>query len=311
MPELYFSEEDVDRLLPMSEAIAAVEQAELALATAAGVNLPRRRLSVPQGAVLHDMCAALQRPERWYLGYKMYSTSRCGARFTVGLFDGQTGEPLARFAADRLGQRRTGAASGVATRLLASPEASELGIIGAGWQAESQVEAICHVRPIQKVRVYSRDPARRASFAAKMQTRLDVEVLPVDSAAAAVEGAAIVVTATNSKTPVLPDQALAERVHINAMGSNAVHRRELESATVRRADRIVLDSLQQCLQEAGDLVAALGDAPHGWSCVEELGTALAGKRGYNPESRLTIFKSTGLAIWDVACAAVIYENNRE
>lgn len=312
-----YSEDEVAERLPMSLALAAVEAAMHALASGRAVNLPRRRLqpppppagaSRPPRAMLHAMEAAVERDGRWYIGYKNYSTGPSGAHFTVGLYDGTSGEPLARFAADRLGQRRTGAASGLATRLLADAGAGEAGILGAGWQAESQLEAIAAVRPIRRARVYSPTADHRQRFAAILSQRLQIEVRAVASAAAAVRDAPIVVAATTAAAPVVADADLAPGVHVNAIGSNAPRRRELEPATIRRAARLVVDSREQCAQEAGDLLTALGPPEAGgWNRVEELAAVLAGPVQPRDPHRLTLFKSTGLALWDVACAAAIWE----
>lgn len=319
MQPAWFSEADVERGLSMAEALEAVESSLRALAAGQGMNQSRRRLFLPHGLGLHAMEAAVQMPPRdgngpghWYCGSKLYTTTREGAHFVVNLFDGETGELLASFEADRLGQRRTGAASGVATRLLAAPEASRLGLIGSGWQAESQAEAICAVRPIQLIRVYSRRAEARQAFAEKMSQRLGVAVESVARAEHAVQEADIIVTATTAKEPVVPAAALPHGVHINAIGANALRRREIDSDTVLGADRVVVDSVEQCGIEAGDLVMALGapDQP-AWSRVEELGDALAAGHGRSGNVRRTLFKSTGMALWDVACAARIWEKAAE
>lgn len=309
-----YSEEEVAERLPMSLALTAVEAAMRALAAGRAMNLPRRRLvspsapGAPPRAMLHAMEAVVERDGRWYLGYKIYSTGRSGAHFTLGLYDGATGEPLARFAADRLGQRRTGAASGLATRLLAPVAAEDAAIIGAGWQAESQLEAIAAVRPIRRARVYSPTADHRERFAAALSRRLHLEVRAMASAAAAVRDAPIVVTATTAAGPVVADADLAPGVHVNAIGSNAPRRQELEPATIRRAARLVVDSREQSGQEAGDLLTALGPpAAGGWDRVEELAAVLAGAVQERDPHRLTLFKSTGMALWDVACAAAIWE----
>ena len=309
-----FSEAEVEERLPMSVALEAVAAAMRALAAGQAVNQPRRRLSLPaapggarSGAMLHAMEGAVYRNGRWYFGYKMYSTGSAGAHFTVGLYDGETGAPLARFAADRLGQRRTGAASALATQFLSPADADDVAVIGAGWQAESQLEGIAMVRPLRRIRVFSRRVANRNRFADTMSQRLGIQVAASQSAAAAVQGAAIIVTATTAPTPVLADADLAPGAHINAIGSNAAGRRELEAATVLRASRLVVDSREQCRQEAGDLLAAFADQDSGWDRVEELATVVAaGPRPRDPGA-LTVFKSTGMAIWDVACAAAIWE----
>ena len=309
-----FSEAEVEERLPMSVALEAVAAAMRALAAGQAVNQPRRRLSLPAApggprsrAMLHAMEGAVYRNGRWYFGYKIYSTGSAGAHFTVGLYDGETGAPLARFAADRLGQRRTGAASALATQFLSPADADDVAVIGAGWQAESQLEGIAMVRPLRRIRVFSRRVENRNRFADKISQRLGIQVAPSQSAAAAVQGAAIIVTATTAPTPVLADADLAPGAHINAIGSNAAGRRELEAATVLRASRLVVDSREQCRQEAGDLLAAFADQDSGWDRVEELATVVAaGPRPRDPGA-LTLFKSTGMAIWDVACAAAIWE----
>lgn len=309
-----FSEAEVEKHLPMSVALEAVAAAMRSLAAGQAVNQPRRRLSLPaasegsrSGAMLHAMEGAVCRNGRWYFGYKIYSTGSAGAHFTVGLYDGETGAPLARFAADRLGQRRTGAASALATQFLSPADANDVAVIGAGWQAESQLEAIAMVRPLRRIRVFSRRVEHRIRFADTMSHRLGIQVAPSASAAAAVQGAAIIVTATTARTPVLADADLAAGAHINAIGSNAAGRRELEAATVLRASRLVVDSREQCRQEAGDLLAAFAARDSGWDRVEELATVVAaGPRPRDPGA-LTLFKSTGMAIWDVACAAAIWE----
>lgn len=310
-----YSEAEVEERLPMGVALDAVEQAMHALAGGQAVNQPRRRLSLPAAsgglrsqAMLHTMDGAVCRNGRWYVGYKIYSTGSAGAHFTVGLYDGESGAPLARFAADRLGQRRTGAASGLATKVLAAANADDVAIIGAGWQAESQLEAIAKVRPLRRIRVFSRRVENRNRFAHNMSRRLGIEVIPSPSAAAAVQDAAIIVTATTARTPVVADANLAAGAHVNAIGSNSAGRQELEVATVLRAARLVVDSREQCRQEAGDLLTAFAASREsGWGRVEELATVLAAGSQSRDPGALTIFKSTGMAIWDVACAAAIWE----
>lgn len=311
----HFSEEEVNELLPVAAALEAVETATRAQAAGLAVNLMRRRLRVPEGAMLHDMAAAVRMAPRagngearWYTGFKIYTSGREGAHFLVGLFAGDSGQPLAWLAGDRLGQRRTGAASGVATCALASRQARRLAVVGAGWQAESQLAAIHEAVRLETATVYSRRADARARFAARMSDALGIPVTPAASVAAALEGAGIVVTATTAREPVIPDGALAADVHINAIGANSLQRAELEAATVRRARRIVVDSVEQCRREAGDLVQALGEDAAGWERVEELSAATSAPAG---SGGVTIFKSVGLAIWDVAAAARIYEAWRE
>ena len=286
---LYFTESDVQELLSMQDAIAMMRRAFEALAQGRAQNQPRRRLILETGSVLHSMAGAFGN----YFGTKFYSTNpRYGAHFYFMLYDANTAQPLAFMEANHLGQIRTGAASGYATDLMANPQADSLGIIGSGFQARSQLEAIRAVRPIRSVRIWSRSEEKRRKFAEQYS------VTAVDSAEEAVRGAAIVVTATNSKEPVLEDAWIESGTMINAMGSNVANRRELPSGLIRRADRIAVDSLEQARIEAGDLLLA-----DYWSNVVELKDV---KRHFG-SGEITIFKSLGLGVEDVAAAAFIYE----
>ncbi len=286
---LYLTEAEVRSLLPMREAIERVREGFEELAAGRAQNQPRRRLILPEGSALHSMAGSCGA----YFGTKIYSTHRRhGAHFFFLLFDAPTAAPLAMMEANYLGQIRTGAASGYATDLLARPDASVLGVIGAGFQAESQIDAVRVVRPIREVRVWSRDVARRERFAEK------VDAIAATTAEEAVRGAGVVITATNARDPVLESEWIAPGVHINAVGSNVASRRELPADLIARAGLIAADSIEQARIEAGDLVLA-GD----WSGVVELRDV---SRGHDP-NRVTIFKSVGLGLEDVVCGGWVYE----
>jgi ornithine cyclodeaminase/alanine dehydrogenase-like protein (mu-crystallin family) len=296
---LYITEQEVRERLPMTEAVRVVEQAFQGLAAKRAINQPRRRLILPGGSVLHYMAAG----NTEYFGAKIYSTHpKHGGRILFLLYRSEDAKPLAVFEANHLGQIRTGAASGVATRYMARQDARTLAVIGSGFQARAQVEAMRTVRPIERVRVWSRDEKRRRQFAEECAAQA------VATAEEAVRGADIIVTATSSREPVLDAGWLAEGAHINAMGSNQAARRELPAALVARAARIAIDSLEQARMESGDLLLA-GEAA--WNHVVELQEIVAGNSpGRVAPAELTIFKSNGLAIEDVAAAAHIYEQAR-
>jgi alanine dehydrogenase len=286
---LYLSEEDVRAFLPMREAIGLMRNAFQALAQGRAINQPRRRLILDTGAMLHSMAGSYQN----YYGTKIYSAHpRYGAHFFFLLFDAQTAEPLAQMEANHLGQIRTGAAGGYATDLLANPEAETLGVIGSGFQARTQVEAIRAVRPIKTVRVWSRNEEKRRKFADECAAQA------VSTAEEAVRGAQIVVTATNAQDPVLEDAWIAPGTMINAMGSNVSRKRELPAELVRRAALIAVDSLEQAKIEAGDLII-----PNSWANVVELKDI---KPHFDP-NQITIFKSLGIGVEDVAAGAFVYE----
>jgi alanine dehydrogenase len=285
----YFSESDVRELLPIEEAIRLMRMAFESLAEGRAQSQPRRRLILETGSVLHSMAGACGN----YFGTKFYSTNpRYGAHFYFVLYDSKTARPLAFMEANYLGQIRTGAASGYATDLMADPQASTLGIIGSGFQARTQLDAIRAVRPIKTVRVWSRNEEKRRKFAEESS------VTAVDTAEEAVRGAQIVVTATNSKDPVLEGDWVAPGTLVNAMGSNVANRRELPADLVRRAHVVAVDSLEQAKIEAGDLILA-----ESWANVVELKDV---RRHHDP-SQVTIFKSIGLGVEDVAAGAFLYE----
>jgi ornithine cyclodeaminase/alanine dehydrogenase-like protein (mu-crystallin family) len=303
--KLYLSEQDVAATLPMKRAIELVEGAFLLLADGGAVNQPRRRVILPGGAVLHYMAAGM--PE--YFGIKSYSTSpKSGAHFEVLLYRTADGLPLATIEANRLGQIRTGAASGVGTKYLAREDAGVAGVIGSGFQAETQLEAVANVRRLREARVWSRKPERREEFARRMTAKLGLAVSPAASARECVEAADIVVTMTSSREPVIESAWIAPGCHINAAGSNWADRRELPADLVLgRAGLIAVDSIEVAKLESGDILIPLRDKPAAFPAVE-LSEIVAGHRpGRTSPDQITIFKSNGLAVEDIAVAGYVYE----
>jgi alanine dehydrogenase len=241
------------------------------------------------------------------VGYKAYTTSRQGAKFQVGLFDGATGAPLALMEADLLGQIRTGAASGVATKLLANPDASRVGLFGTGKQARTQAWAVSRVRKLEWIRVFSRNQENRQAFAAEMAPICGCPIEPVARPEDAVRECDIVITATASKTPVFDGRWLGAGTHLNVIGSNFLAKSEIDVATLRRCSLVTVDDIEQARLEAGDFVAALQQGALSWSNVHGLSEVLLGKHSgrVHPED-ITLFKSLGLGAEDVAVAAPVY-----
>jgi ornithine cyclodeaminase/alanine dehydrogenase-like protein (mu-crystallin family) len=302
---LYLTEADARELLPMRRAIDLVQSAFERLASGEAINQPRRRLVLPTGSVLHYMAASDGR----YFGAKIYSThARHGAHFLFLLYRAEDAEPLALIEANYLGQIRTGAASGVATRTLARPEADTLCMIGSGFQARSQLAAMLAAKTFRQVKVWSRNRDKRKAFAAESAAAHGMRVEAVETAEEAVRGASVVVTATNAKDPVLAADWIAPGTHVNAMGSNQANRRELPAELVQRADLIAVDSIEQARMESGDLLLALDE--NGWKDPKlvELKDVVAGRAGVEGRpTGVTIFKSNGLAVEDVVCAGYVYE----
>ncbi|TLZ75935.1 MAG: ornithine cyclodeaminase family protein, partial [Methanobacteriota archaeon] len=209
-------------------------------------------------------------------------------------------------------QRRTGAASGVATKYLARPDASTVGIVGTGWQAESQLEAVCAVRSIRRIRCYGRDKARREAFAKKMASLLGVTVDAAGWPEEAIREADIAIAATNAPRPVVQGEWLRSGCHINAIGANRLETRELDDAAVRRCAFVATDSIEQAREESGDLVEPMKRGLLTWDRVHEISEVVAGKvRGRTNADDITLFKSHGIAIEDVAVAALVYQRARD
>lgn len=303
MSILYLTEKDVRDLLPMPDCIELMQSAFARLASGEAANQPRRRLILPTGSVLHYMAAG----DGEYFGAKIYSTNpRYGAHFLFLLYRAVDAQPLALVEASHLGQIRTGAASGLATKLLAREDARKLAIIGSGFQARTQLEAMLAVRKIAEVRVWSRDPAKRAAFATTARTGVPVHA--VETAEQAVRGAQIVVTATFAKEPVLAAEWIAPGAHINAMGSNQASRREIPAELVRRADWIVVDSIEQARMESGDLLMAFDDKDWSSPRLVELQDVVSGRaQTRTAPEQITLFKSNGLAVEDVIAAGFVYQ----
>lgn len=303
---LLLTEADVRSLLTMPLALELVEDSLRRQGQDELVLNPRRRLRLPNNGLLHYMAAG--DPARGYFGMKLYSVVRGVARFVVPLFRSSTGEMAALIEADALGQIRTGAASGVATKYLANPNARTACIIGTGYQARTQLEAVAAVRQLERVRAYGRDPERRAKFCREMSEKIGVPVEAATSNREAVRGAEIVITATSATQVVMEGSWIEPGMHINAMGANWPQKRELDAAAVDRADIVFVDSIEQAKMEAGDLIQAFGENQARWSDVRELSGVVAGKiPGRSSPSQITLFKSNGIATWDLAAAARVYE----
>jgi ornithine cyclodeaminase/alanine dehydrogenase len=305
MTVLYLKEADVARLLDMRLAVEVVEEAFRRLAAGEAANVPRVRAQAP-GIVLHSMSATAGYLE--LAGWKCYTTTRAGAQFLVGLYDATTGALAALIEADRLGQLRTGAVTGVAAQWMAPREASETGLFGTGRQAETQLAALAAIRPLKRAFVYGRDPERRAAFAARMSGQLRFEVSPVDRPQEAAEELPIVVTATSSREPVFDGACLAEGAFVAAVGSNWLNKAEIDATVVRRADTIVCDSVEACRHEAGDFRDALDKGIFDWTRAVELADVVTGRvAGRNRTDGIALFKSVGLAIEDVALGGKLLE----
>ncbi len=306
---LYLREQEVEKLLTMRDALRLVEDALRDFGNGDAQNQPRQRIRAPQG-VLHLMPAGLF--TRGYMGFKAYTSFRGEARFYFHLFDANTGAYLAIMEANRLGQMRTGAASGVATKFLARKNAKTIGIIGTGWQAESQLHAVFATRPFERVKCFSRDESHRKQFAEKMSEQLDLTIEPVESAREAIVESDVVIAITTAAQPVVNGEWLKAGAHVNAAGGNWAARREVDTETIKRAHALFADSVEQAKMEAGDLILAVSENAIGWHQVQELSALVSARAtGRMSDEDITLFKSCGIALEDVAVGSFVYERARE
>lgn len=309
------SSEDVRQALPMQEAVAAMRQAFLALAEGQAVMPPRTCLDVPSpaGTALFMPCFL---PGLKAIGIKTVTlfddNPSAGLPLLQGLYcllDGENGSPRALLDAASLTAIRTGAVAGLASDLLARQNARQVAIFGAGVQGRSQLEGSCAVRNIQRATVY--DPNTRASerFAREMADLLSIDVAVAATPCDALRHADIVCTATVASQPVFEDRDLPSGIHVNAIGSYKPHVQEIPSATVSRA-RVVVDHRLSALAETGDLIIPIsqGLITEDHVCAE-LGAVVAGEMaGRQSDDQVTLFKSVGLAVQDLAAAAVAARN---
>lgn len=309
MPAVYLKEEEVQQLLTMPMVMDVMEEAFRQLGQGKAVNVPRERARGNQ-VILHSMSASAD--YAGLIGCKVYTTSKQGAQFHVFLYDSQTAELVGMIQANHLGRMRTGATTGVAAQWMALREASVLGLFGTGYQAETQLEAMQVVRKIHQVFVYSRNPQKRQEFAERMSKRFEIDVIPADRPQEAVEEVPMVVTATTAKEPVFDGTWLEEGTFVAAVGANALNRAEIDAVTVRRADTIVCDSIEAAKKEAGDFTDATERGVFDWKRASNLCDVVVGKASgrFQPES-ITLFKSVGLAIEDVALGAKLLQLAKE
>ena len=308
---LFLNDQEVAQLLPMNECIDALDQAFAHAGEGKVDNSPRNRIRMP-GGFFHFMAAA--DAGHGVFGYKAYPSfaGPGSAKMIVMLYDYETGALLSCMEAGRLGQIRTGAATGVATKYMAKGDAATVAVIGSGFQARTQLEAVCSVRDIIGVRVFSRREERRAEFARRSSESLNVAVAAVGTAQECVEGADVVIVITSAREPVLLGEWLSPGTHINAAGGNHWMRREIDEEAVLRSEVIVVDDLDQAKIECGDLLWLEPRGTFRWDMAKELRDVVAGRvEGRPSASSITLFESMGLALEDIAAAQLVYTKAKD
>ena len=296
---IYLNEQHAAEFVDMPSVVAALHAAFVAQARGEAVNIPRTRLAFGERK-LNLMAGGGRSPDRYAL--KSYGS----ATYHTLLYSAEQGL-LAIMEANRLGQIRTGAASAIATQAMARPGAGKVGLIGAGRQARTQIQALHCVGHVTEVAVFARNRAKQTAFCEKLQTDLALPVRAAGSAAEAVDGADIVVTATNSSTPVVTSEWLTPGAHVNAMGANAPSRRELDPQIVLRAAMVVTDDIEQAKSEAGEFIDLARAGELDWDDLIPLLRILAEPGFRRDPDAITLFKSLGVGLEDLAIASLLYD----
>jgi len=307
---LLLKEEHVHRLLTMEDALEAVEAVFAEVGRGDAVNLARHRAAL-KGATVNSMGAMSVAFD--LAAVKVYPIVRqditVGSSFQVLAWRLSTGQLEAVIEAERLAQVRTGAASGVATRRMARPDSRVMLLIGAGWQARAQLEAIARVMPsLERVQVWSRTHERAVAFCSEMAPLVRPRLEIVGDLRAALAGADIVTTVTGAAQPVFDGGWLGTGTHVNAVGSNFATKQEIDPVTLARAARVVADDVEVARVECGDLLLC---PDFDWSRLQSLAAVVAGQvPGRGDEREITVFESQGLGLEDLAMAHVLIREAR-
>jgi alanine dehydrogenase len=301
---LWISESDVVSMMDMGEAIAALETGLLAEARGEAQNMIKSHVEWGDGATLHAIGAVF--PSAGYAGTKTWPHTKNGATPLLILFDSDSGALKAIVEAFALGQMRTAAASGVATRWLASSEADEFAVIGTGKQAIAQVAAVLAVRPIRRIRVFSPNAERRNQFVALVREEFGVQVDEAASVREAVQGASIITLVTRATEPILSAAMVVRGAHINSLGAIVPSRAEVSSDVLARATKIVTDSIPQAQKLSRELIEFFGPGTANWGSVRSLASVVASRCARAASDDLTLFKALGVGVSDLSLGIALY-----
>lgn len=300
----WISEAEVASLMDMREAIEAVELGLLAEARGEAQNMVKTHVTWDKSSTLHAIGATF--PKAGFAGTKTWAHTEGGATPLLILFDSGAGALKAVIEAFALGQMRTGAASGVATRWLATEDADELAIIGTGKQAITQVAAVVAVRPIRHIRVFGRNQERRHQFAERLRKEFELEVVEAKTIAEAAQGAPILTVVTRATDPILGGDMLATGAHVNAVGAIVPERAEIAGSVLARCGQIVVDSIPQAQKLSRELIDYFGSSQGSWDQVRSLADLVAARKPRAIGTDLTLFKSLGTGISDLSLGIEVY-----
>jgi ornithine cyclodeaminase/alanine dehydrogenase-like protein (mu-crystallin family) len=306
---LFLRNDEVDQCVTMEAMLEAIETMQKRYGQGEAYNLGRRKiiadtgmLSVMGGGLFYD----------GVLGVKTYTVVRGSYSFQVSLYDASTGKLLCYLQANRLGQLRTGATTGVAVKHLSRNAPLQVGIIGTGGQAPTQLQAVASVRDIAGVKAFSRNPERRAEFAARTSDSLGLKVKAADSNEDAVRDSDLVIGIAATAEPVVKGSWLKQGATVIGAGPTTWRVSEVDDETLTRADKLFVDSLDQVSVEAGDIAAAVDRGLLNWSQLSELRHAVCGAiSGRDNDGQIVYAKLMGTGVADVAAAKLAYDSARE
>jgi len=305
---IWISEADVVAMMDIGEAIAALEKGLLTEARGDAKNMVKTHVAW-DGATLHAIGAAFA--TEGFAGTKTWAHTAGGATPLLILFDSENGSLKAIIEAFALGQLRTAAASGVATDKLAARDAVDFAVVGTGKQALPQVAAVVSVRPITRIRVFGRNNERREQFAERVRNEFNIETVAAPNIHEAVAGASIVSVATRAIDPIVTSEMISQGAHINAIGAIVTGRAELAHDLLGRCTQIVVDSVPAAQKLSRELIEFLGDAEQpGWKRVRPLAEIVASNSVHNANDDVTLFKSLGMGISDLALGIELYRTAR-
>jgi ornithine cyclodeaminase len=301
---LWVAEADVTAMMDLGGAIEALEKGLLTEAQGNAQNMVKTHVEFDGGSTLHAIGAAF--PADGYVGTKTWTHTKGGATPLLILFDSHDGSLKAVIEAFALGQMRTAAASGAATRWLAAEDADRFAVIGTGKQALPQVAAVLAVRPVKRIRIYGRNRERLDAFVARVRKEFEVDAVAAASIAEALDGAGIITAVTRATEPIVTAGMVARGAHINTIGAIVPSRAELAADVLARAGRIVADSVPQARKLSREFIEFFGADEARWQRVESLSSVVAGQSRRSPSDDLTVFKSLGMGISDLALGIELY-----
>ena len=305
MSPIYLNEDEVNNLITVSEAINILEKAAIARSEGKIWNQPRYRLPIRNGN--YNFMAASW-PEKNIVGHKSYTAGKNGASFHNMLYGCEGEGLLSIIESNRLGQIRTGAASGLASKFLSRKSSSTLGVIGTGYQSETQIQAICSVREISKIKIFSRNKEKRELFKQKMTKILGDRIIISNSLDEVSDGIDILVTITNSVNPVITSEMILKGLHINAAGNNSWMKSEIDIEAFNRFNIVVTDDIDQSKIECGELIRAVERGYFSWDKVIQLDSVISGSvQGRKSNRDITLFESQGIALEDLAVSEFVYK----